>query len=95
MRALRNPDVKIRYPAGSRCPYCHVGRTSRIEVNAAKVEVEDGVTPATVETWRCRQCFFCVLPDGPARGVVFHSQHTIFSEALLCEVAVNLARKLP
>jgi len=94
MRALRNPALKMHYKAGAQCPYCLVGRSCKteIEVKNAKVEFEDGAVPATVETWRCHQCLFRVLPDGAARGVIFHSCHTIYSEAFLFEVAVNLAR---
>lgn len=47
---------------------------------------------ATVETWRCQKCLFLILPDGKARGVVFQSCYTAYSEAFLFEVAVNLAR---
>jgi len=32
------------------------------------------------------------LPDGTERGVIFHSCYTVYSEAFLFEVAVNLAR---
>jgi len=94
MCSLRNPALKMHYTAGAQCPYCLVSRSSRtrIEVKHAKVEFEDGAVPATVETWRCPQCLFRVLPDGAARGVIFQSCYTIYSEAFLFEVAVNLAR---
>ncbi|KAK1861820.1 hypothetical protein I4F81_004400 [Pyropia yezoensis] len=65
---------------------------TRIVKKTCKVEFEDGVVVAAVETWRCHQCLFRVLPDGKARGVVFHSCYTAYSEAFLFEVAVNLAR---
>jgi len=94
MRALRDPRHKVCYTAGPRCPFCLVGRAHKtpIETKNGKVEFEDGVVPAAVETWRCHQCLFLVLPDGAARGVVFHSCYTIYSEAYLFEMAVNLAR---
>lgn len=94
MRALRDPSQPVRYGAGALCPYCLVGRAdnTRIDLKTCKVEFEDGVVRATVETWRCHQCLFRVLPDGKARGVVFHSCYTAYSEAFLFEVAVNLAR---
>lgn len=94
MRALRDPTNLLQYVAGALCPYCLVGRSANtvIEYKKGKVEFEDGVVPATVETWRCHQCLFRLLPDGKARGVVFQSCYTIYSEAFLFEVAVNLAR---
>ena len=94
MRALRDPRREVRYTAGPQCPLCLVGRhpQTAIETKHGKVEFEDGVVPASVETWRCHLCLFRVLPDGKARGVVFHSCYTIYSEAFLFEAAVNLAR---
>jgi len=94
MRALRDPSHLVRYAAGALCPHCLVGReaTTPIEYKKGTVEFEDGVVPATVETWRCHQCLFRVLPDGKSRGVIFHSCYTVYSEAFLFEVAVNLAR---
>jgi len=93
-RARRHSEQRIHYPAGSQCPFCLVGRSpkSHVVVKNAKVEFEDGVVPATVERWRCHKCLFRVLPDGVARGVIFHSSYTVYSEAFLFEVAVNLAR---
>ena len=94
MSARRNQDHKVHYPAGPRCPFCLVGRSPTVDIviKKAKVEFEDGVVPATVETWRCHKCLFRVLPDGAARGVIFHSCYTAYAEAFLFEVAVNLAR---
>eukprot|EP00170_Pyropia_yezoensis_P004061 contig_16701_g4072 len=94
MRALRDPTHKVIYPAGKQCSFCLVGRGigTKIENKRGKVEFEDGVVPAIVETWRCSQCLFRVLPDGKARGVIFHSCYTVFSEAFSFEVGVNLAR---
>jgi len=92
--ARRHKEHTIHYLAGQQCPFCHVRRSpkSPLVVKHAKVEFEDGVVPATVETWRCHQCLFRVLPDGAERGVIFHSCYTVYSEAFLFEVAVNLAR---
>jgi len=94
MRALRDPCHKVCYTVGPRCPFCLVGRAHKtpIETKNGKVEFEDCVVPAATGTWRCHQCFFLVLPDGVARGVVFHSCYTIYSEAYLFEMAVNLSR---
>jgi len=94
MRALRDPSHHVQYAAGAMCPYCLVGRSAikPIDYKKGKVEFEDGVVPATVETWRCHQCLFRVLLDGKARDVVFHSCYTIYSEAFLFEMAVNLSR---
>lgn len=93
-RSLRDPSHKLLYPAGPHCQFCLVGPTdrTRIETKNGKVEFEDGVVPAKVETCRCHRCLFRVLHDGKARGVVFHSCYTAYSKALLFEVAVNLAR---
>lgn len=92
MRALRDPSHQVTYSAGWQCPFCRVGRASdtKIEIKKGKVEFEDGVVRAQVETWRCSQCLFRVLHDGKAYGVVFHSCYAIYSEAYLFEVAVNL-----
>ncbi|OSX72061.1 hypothetical protein BU14_0474s0007 [Porphyra umbilicalis] len=94
IRARRHKEHKIHYLAGQQCPFCRVGRSpkSPFVVKNAKVEFEDGVVPATVETWRCHKCLLRVLPDGAERGVIFHSCYTVYSEAFLFEVAVNLAR---
>jgi len=94
MRALRDPCHKVCYTAGPRCPFCLVRRSHKtpIETKNGKVEFEDGGVPAAIETWRCHQCLFLMFPDGVARGVVFHSCYTIYSEAYLFEMAVNLAR---
>lgn len=94
MRALQDPTHKVIYPAGKQCPFCLVGRGigTKNNIKKGKVEFEDGLVPAIVETWRCSQCLFRVLPDGKARGVIFHSCYTVFSEAFLFEVAVNLAQ---
>ncbi|OSX80078.1 hypothetical protein BU14_0060s0043 [Porphyra umbilicalis] len=94
MRALRDPSHRVSYPAGAQCPYCLVGRASKTPVRdkVATVEFEDGVVLAAVKVWRCHKCLYRVLPDGKARGVVFSSSCTAYSEAFLFEVAVNLAR---
>ena len=94
IRSLRNPAVKMHYTDGAQCPYCLVSRSykTKIEVKHAKVEFGDGARPAAVETCRCPECLLRVLPDGAARGVIFQSCYTIYSEAFLFEVAVNLAR---
>jgi len=41
---------------------------------------------------RCHKRLFRVPPDGVERGVIFLSCYTVYSEAFLFEVAVNLAR---
>ncbi|OSX76551.1 hypothetical protein BU14_0185s0011 [Porphyra umbilicalis] len=94
MRARRNADHKVHYLAGPRFPFRFVGRSPEVGmvVQKAKVEFENGVVPTTVETWRFHKCLFRVLPDGVARGVIFHSCYTVYSKAFLFEVAVNLAR---
>lgn len=94
MEALRDPTRKLVYHAGAMCPFCRAARTAQTLIvrNTGKVEFEDGVVPATVETWRCHGCLFRVLPDGKARGVIFHSCFTAYSEAFLFKTAVNLAR---
>jgi len=93
-RAHQHKEHKIHYLAGQQCPFCRVSRSlkSPLVVKNYKVEFEDGVVPATVETWRCHKCLFTVFPDGLERGLIFHSCHTVYSEAFLFEVAVNLAR---
>jgi len=93
MRALRDPSHMIHYEAGKVCPYCLVGRgETPIISKKGKVEFEDGIVPATVETWSRPLCPFRVLPDGKDSGVIFQSCYTIYYEAILFEVAVNLAR---
>ena len=94
MRARRNAEHNVHYVAGPRCLFRFVGRSPEvgIVVQKAKVEFENGVVPTTVETWRCHECLFRVLPDGAAHRVIFHSCYTVYSEAFLFEVAVNLAR---
>eukprot|EP00168_Porphyra_purpurea_P019326 TRINITY_DN7642_c0_g1_i1.p1 TRINITY_DN7642_c0_g1~~TRINITY_DN7642_c0_g1_i1.p1 ORF type:complete len:739 (+),score=142.50 TRINITY_DN7642_c0_g1_i1:62-2218(+) len=94
MSARRNPEHKVHYPAGPQCPFCRVSRSSAspIVVKISKVDFEEGAVPATIETWRCHKCLFRVPPDGAARGVVFHTCYTVYSEASLYEAAVNLAR---
>lgn len=94
MRALRDPCHRVCYTAVRRCPFCLVGRAHKtpIETKNGKVEFEDGVAPAAIETWRYHQCLFLMLPDGVARGVVFHSCYAIYLEAYLFELAVNLSR---
>lgn len=63
------------HPLGHQGPFCLMERTdeTRIERKECKVELEDGVEIATAETKRCRKCLFPMLPDGKARGVIFHS----------------------
>lgn len=81
MRALKDPQrKKIVYSVNLQCPFCRVGRTdtTRIGSKNCKVEFDDGVVVATVETWRCHQSLFRVLPDGKARGVMFHSGYTAY-----------------
>eukprot|EP00168_Porphyra_purpurea_P014224 TRINITY_DN4054_c0_g1_i1.p4 TRINITY_DN4054_c0_g1~~TRINITY_DN4054_c0_g1_i1.p4 ORF type:complete len:108 (+),score=20.10 TRINITY_DN4054_c0_g1_i1:694-1017(+) len=62
------------------------------ETKNGNVEFEDGVVPAAVETWRCYQYLFRVLSNGAARGVVYNSCYTVYSEAYLFKMEVNLAR---
>ncbi|OSX80392.1 hypothetical protein BU14_0052s0008 [Porphyra umbilicalis] len=94
MRALRDPSHRVSYPAGAQCPYYGVGRASKTPLRdkVATVELEDGVLLAAVKVWRFHKCLYRVLPDGKARGVVFSSLCTAYSEAFLFKVAVNLAR---
>jgi len=62
MRARRNAEDKVHYVAGPRCPFFFVGRSPEVEivVQKANVELEDGVVPAGVATWRCLKCLFRV-----------------------------------
>ena len=52
IRAHSHKEHKIHYAAGPQCPFCRVGRSpkSPLVVKNAKVEIDDGVVPATVET---------------------------------------------